>query len=216
MQAVAEPSIDAESFLLALTVGRVDACLAYLKREDGNAAADAGLNCRLAEALLHQGRREEALECVGRALPWAGSDTVLLHICAWVFSNCGCHAEAASAYRHLIELCPEAIELHRHASGSLAAMGRLEEAVADGQKASNLAPQNPEFALHVGALLLAAGRYDEATLYRHWSPTTPARFANFPLLATRSAGARAQSRSHCVPSRWRPATTAWPSMRPRC
>ena len=89
----------------------------------------------------------------------------MLRICAWVFSNCRCHAEAASAYRHLIELCPDAIEFYRHASGSFAAIGQLDEAIADGKKASDLAPQSPEFALHVGSVLRAAGRHDEAAIY---------------------------------------------------
>ena len=89
----------------------------------------------------------------------------MLRICAWVFSNCRCHDEAIAAYRRLIELCPEGIEFHRHASGSLAAIGRIDEAIADGEKASDLALQNPEFALHVGVLLLNARRYAEAAGY---------------------------------------------------
>jgi len=89
----------------------------------------------------------------------------MLRICAWVFSNCRCHDEAASAYRRLIELAPDRVEFYRHASGSLAAAGRIDEAIADGAAASELAPQNPEFALHAGTLLLHAGRYDEAARY---------------------------------------------------
>jgi len=89
----------------------------------------------------------------------------MLRICAWVFSNCGCHAEAAGVYRRLIELCPEGIEFYRHASGSLAQIGQLDAAIADGRTASDLRPQSPEFALHVGSLLRAAGRYDEAAIY---------------------------------------------------
>ena len=54
---------------------------------------------------------------------------------------------------------------HRHASGSLAAVGRIDEAIADGEKASDLAPRNPEFALHVGTLLSNAGRHAEAAQY---------------------------------------------------
>src|SRR6266849_9953914 len=158
-------SIDAESFLPALAAGALDPCLAYLNRAGSNGQSDAGLNCGLAEALLHQSRGDEAVECVRRALPWAGNNAAMLRVCAWVFSNCGCHAEAAGAYRRLVELCPDGIEFYRHASGSLAAIGQLDEAIADGKKASDLAPQSPEFALHVGSLLLRAGRCDEAALY---------------------------------------------------
>jgi len=157
--------IDAETFLPALAAGALDACLAYLTREDRDGPSDAGLNCRLAETLLHQDRREAAVECVRRAMPWAGSDAAMLRVCAWVLSNCGCHAEAADAYRRLGELSPEGAEFYRHASGSLAAIGRLDEAIAYGKTASDCAPRNPEFALHIGSLLLAARRPDEAAAY---------------------------------------------------
>jgi capsular polysaccharide transport system permease protein len=157
--------IDFESFLPALAAGRFDACIAYLKRENSNTASDAGLNCRLAEALFHHNRHDESVECCRRASPWAGGDTAMLRICAWVFSNCRCHDEAAAAYRLLIELAPDRVEFRRHASGSLAAVGRIDEAIAEGTTASDLAPQNPEFALHVGILLLNTGRYAEAAGY---------------------------------------------------
>ncbi len=158
-------TINFEAFGSALAAGALDSCLAYLTRAHRNSESDTGPNCSLAEALFHRGRRDEAVECCRRAVPGLGSDTAMLRICAWVFSNCRCHDEAIAAYRRLIELCPEGIEFHRHASGSLAAIGRIDEAIADGEKASDLALQNPEFALHVGVLLLNARRYAEATGY---------------------------------------------------
>jgi ABC-type polysaccharide/polyol phosphate export permease/Flp pilus assembly protein TadD len=89
----------------------------------------------------------------------------MLRICAWVFSNCACHDDAAAAYRALLKLCPDWIDGHRHASGSLAAIGHLDEAIAHAVQASDLAPQNPEFALHAGSLLGTARRDDEAARY---------------------------------------------------
>ncbi len=143
----------------------LDACLHYVRRANAVADLDAGLNCRLAEALLHDGRRETALECVSRALPAAGDDLAMLAICGWVFSNCACHDVAASVYVRLIELCPDWIEGHRHASASLAAIGRIDEAIAHAAAASERAPANPEFAHHAGVLLLAAGHDDAALRY---------------------------------------------------
>ena len=157
--------LNAESFGLALASGRLDACAVYLKRANRNDKSDIGLNCRLAEALFHRGRGDEAVECCRRALPWAGSDAAMLRICAWVFSNCRCHGEALSAYRQLIDLGPDGVEFYRHASGSLAAIGRIDEAIADGETASDLTPHSSEFALHVGTLLLNARRYGEAARY---------------------------------------------------
>jgi tetratricopeptide (TPR) repeat protein len=198
-------TINFEAFGSALAAGALDSCLAYLTRAHRNSESDTGPNCSLAEALFHRGRRDEAVECCRRAVPGLGSDTAMLRICAWVFSNCRCHDEAIAAYRRLIELCPEGIEFHRHASGSLAAIGRIDEAIADGEKASDLALQNPEFALHVGVLLLNARRYAEAAGYLGRAvaldPTTPTRCANSPPRATRSATATKRSRWRCGPPR---------------
>jgi hypothetical protein len=46
---------------------------------------DPALNCKLAEALLHEGRCEDALVWVRRGFPAVGDDPALLRICAWVF-----------------------------------------------------------------------------------------------------------------------------------
>jgi capsular polysaccharide transport system permease protein len=116
----------------------------------------------LAEILLHEGRREEALVRARAGFPEAGDDPTLLRICAWVFSNCDSHAEAAAAYRRLIMLCPNWTEGHRHLSGALAAAGCIDEAIAAGTTAAALAPDNPEFALHLAALLTDIQRLDEA------------------------------------------------------
>jgi capsular polysaccharide transport system permease protein len=126
---------------------------------------DAARDCRLAEALLHQGRAEEAAACCRRAWPSVGDDPDLLRICGWVFSNAACPAEAAAAYRRLIDRCPEWIAGHRHLSAALAAAGRSEEALVHAIAASEGAPEVPEFALHAAALLVAAERREEAARY---------------------------------------------------
>ncbi|MGE5271288.1 MAG: ABC transporter permease [Thiohalocapsa sp.] len=89
----------------------------------------------------------------------------MLRICAWVFSNCGCHDEAADAYLRLLLLLPDWAEGHRHASGALAACGRLDEAVAHAVAAAEAAPQSLEFALHAAAVLRAAQHDEEAGRY---------------------------------------------------
>src|SRR4051812_96647 len=77
---------------------------------EGHAAterSDPALSCKLAEALLHEGRRDEALAYAQSGFRVCGDDPALLHVCAWVFSNCDSHGEAAAAYRRLVELCPD-------------------------------------------------------------------------------------------------------------
>lgn len=118
--------------------------------------------CGLAEVLLHQGRRDDALACARRGFPAAGDDPALLHICAWVFSNCDSHAEAAEAYRRLIALRPDWIDGHRHLSGALAGAGRNDEAIAAATTAAALKPDDPEFALNAAVLLAEQHRVEEA------------------------------------------------------
>ena len=156
------PTIDTASFASALSAGNLDACALYLRADPSADVATAERNCRLAEALFHCCRRDEALEFGRHAFELAGRQGHILAFCAWLFSNSGCHAAAADAYRRLVELQPDWIEGYRHASGSFAATGALEEAVAYGLKAVDLAPQSAEFAIHAGELLQRAGRFEEA------------------------------------------------------
>lgn len=153
-----------EAFSSALNDDALNTCLLELRAANGG-DAQALANCRLAEALLHADRHEAALECCRRAMPGAADDAAMLQICAWVFSNCACHAEAADAYCRLLLLRPAWVENHRHASGALAASGRLDAALDHAIAASDGAPHNAEFALHAGSLLRHAGRHEEAGHY---------------------------------------------------
>ena len=157
-----QSSIDDESFLPALAVGALDECLAYLRQANDIGELTAEFACRLAEALFHQGRRDEAVECCRLALPWASGNMPMLRICAWVFSNSGCHAEAGSAYRSLLELCPDWAEGYRHASFALAAIGRLDEAVALALRAATLMPDDSGVAVDAAELLMRCGRVNAA------------------------------------------------------
>jgi tetratricopeptide (TPR) repeat protein len=158
-------TIDTSSFTAALSAGELDACLLDLRRVGEGPANASELNCRLAEALFHYGRREDALDCGRRALLLGPQQQHALDFSAWLFSNCGCHEEAADAYRRLVELRPDWIEGYRHLSGSLAAVGAIDQAVVPAMTASDLAPHSAEFALHAGHLLLCASRHQEAAAY---------------------------------------------------
>jgi len=144
----------------------LNVCLDLLRQDDDPGADGTALNCRLAEILFHRGRREEALECGRRALAFAaGHDADTGRFCAWLFSNCACHDEAALVYERLVDLSPGWAEGHRHASGSLAASGALDRAIPHAITASDLAPDRAEFAIHAGCLLLDVGRPGDAVTY---------------------------------------------------
>jgi ABC-type polysaccharide/polyol phosphate export permease/tetratricopeptide (TPR) repeat protein len=158
----AQLEVDAYNFLAALQGGALDACLRHVERASATGQADPLLTCKLAEALLHQGRRDDALACARSGFPACGDNPALLRICAWVFSNCDCHGEAAAAYRRLIERCPDWSDGHRHLSAALAEAGRADEAIAAAMTAVALQPDNPEFALHMAGLLADRHRAEEA------------------------------------------------------
>jgi capsular polysaccharide transport system permease protein len=149
----------------SVEVGTLDEWLARLRDAAKTRPPDAALNCRIAEALAHRGRADEALECCRRAWPSAGDAPDLLQICGWVFSNNDCHGEAAAAYRRLLALRPEWVAGQRHLSGALAAAGQRDEAIVHAQSASQRAPEDAEFALHAAALLAGARRHEEAEFY---------------------------------------------------
>jgi ABC-type polysaccharide/polyol phosphate export permease/Flp pilus assembly protein TadD len=162
LQEISQRELGAAQFWSALAANLFQECLTHVRRPGACGQDEALLNCRLAEALMQAGHRAEAVECCRRAFPAVQADEPLLRLCAWIFSNCACHDEAAAAYARLLELRPDWVEGYRHAGGSLAAAGRFDEALAHASAASELAPDNAEFALYAASLLLAAGRLGEA------------------------------------------------------
>ena len=158
-------AIDSSTFSRALESGALDTCLDYLRREETAGPDRARLACRLGEKLFHSGRGGEAIECGRFAFATAANDNDITQFCAWLFSNCGCYAEAAAAYERLIEDRPDWVEGYRHASGALAASGATQRAIAFATRASDLAPENFDFAYHAGCLLLDAERLEEAAFY---------------------------------------------------
>ena len=155
-------SIDPDEAERAPTGGSLDERLRLLRTDGERGHETARLNCRLSEALYHAARPDEALECGRRAFAIAPDDDTVANFCAWLFSNCGCPAEAATAYERLVERHPDWIEGYRHLSGALAAIGDDDRAVACALTASDLSPGNLGFAAHAGELLLRARRTDEA------------------------------------------------------
>src|SRR5436190_22854983 len=76
---------DDVSFSSSLSAGQLDTCLLLVRDTAAAYPNTAELNCRLAKALFHCGRRDDALECGRRALPLRQASGVL-DCCAWLFS----------------------------------------------------------------------------------------------------------------------------------
>ena len=162
---ICEEAIGAAAFSRRAGVGFAEACRLYLAHHKIAEHELPLFYCRLSEALLRKGCREDAVECARLAfdLRPAGEDTA--NLCAWVFSNCGRHEEAAAAYERLLEINPQWAEGHRHASGSFAAAGHMDRAIFHGRSASDLDPNSFEFAFHAACLLESAGRHENAADY---------------------------------------------------
>jgi capsular polysaccharide transport system permease protein len=143
----------------------IEACRVYLARRRVPEDEFSIFFGRLGEALLHRGWREHAVECARIAFESRPAQEEIANLCAWVFSNSGCHEDAAAAYERLLEIRPRWAEGHRHASGSHAAAGQLDRAILHAGSASDLNPDSLEFAVHAACLCETAGRYQDAVDY---------------------------------------------------
>ena len=156
------PSVDGDGFELCrreIDIGDFEACRRRLRMGEFEAPTRAWLYCRVGEDLFYREDRAAAAECAAAAFALQPDDESIVDVCAWLFSNCGRHGEAAAAYERLLDCRPRWAAGHRHASGSFAAVGELDRAVFHGVRAHEIEPDSFEFAFHAGCLLQTAGRY---------------------------------------------------------
>ena len=149
----------------ALPQGDLDSCRTELARGALSADQRAALYCRLGEAFYYRGQYADAVDCARTAFGLQPHCEAVVDCCAWLFSNCGHHHEAAAAYERLLELRPGWAAGHRHASGSFAIAGDLDRAIQHAARASELLPNSAEFAVHAGSLLTDAGLHRDAFDY---------------------------------------------------
>lgn len=149
----------------AASLGDLEACRFHLRRGEIPDHERARIYCQLSEALYHRGHRDDAVGCARIAFDLQPQNEEVANLCAWVFSNCGRHEEAAAAYERLLAIRPQWAEGHRHASGSFAEAGQLDQAIFHARKASDLDPHSFEAAFHAACVLEAAGRYAPAVDY---------------------------------------------------
>jgi tetratricopeptide (TPR) repeat protein len=162
---ISEEAIGAAAFSCAAGAGLLDACRLYIAQHEIPSHKLPVFYCRLGEALLHNGRREDAVDCARIAFELRPEEEEIINVCAWVFSNCGRYEQAGAAYEQLLEIRRDWAEGHRHASGSFAAAGQLERAIFHACTASDLDPYSVEFAVHAACQYEAAGRYEDAVVF---------------------------------------------------
>jgi ABC-type polysaccharide/polyol phosphate export permease/predicted Zn-dependent protease len=149
----------------AIEAGELGAAQARLTDATLGVSPRAALYCRLGEAFFYRGRREDALACARTAFDLEPGGEAVADFCAWLFSNCERHAEAATAYERLLDRRPGWAAGHRHLSGSYAAAGDLDRAIQHAARACELDPNSPEFAVHAGLLLASVRLHRDAIDY---------------------------------------------------
>ena len=143
----------------------IEACRICLTRRKFSEDQSSVFFSRFGEVLLHRGWRDHAVACARIAFELRPEQEGIASLCAWIFSNCGRHEDAAAAYERMLQIRPRWAEGHRHISGSLAAAGQLDRAIFYAGTASELDPDSFEFALHAASLCEAAARFQDAIYY---------------------------------------------------
>ena len=162
---ICEEAIGTAASSHAAGVGFIEACRHYVAQRGLPENHLSAFYCRLSEALMHRGRSEDAVACARLAFASSPEKEEIANTCAWVFSNCGQHADAAATYESLLKIRPRWVEGHRHASGSFAAAGQIERAILHAKAASDGDPNSFEFTFHAGCLLESTTQYDDALVY---------------------------------------------------
>jgi ABC-type polysaccharide/polyol phosphate export permease/Flp pilus assembly protein TadD len=160
-----ELSSDAAGLERAIAAGDLDSCRAVLHECAVSDSDRAAFYCRLGEAFFYRDQTEAALECARSAFELQPQRESIADFCAWLFSNCGHHNEAAAAYERLIVCRPGWAAGHRHASGSFAAASDIDRAIQHAARASEIEPGRLEFAVHAGCLLAGIGLHQDAIGY---------------------------------------------------
>jgi Flp pilus assembly protein TadD len=121
-----------------------------------------GVAGTLAEALVEEGRLDEAEAVLLEGLRWYPDDPILLQSLGWVYMKAGRPAEAEGTWRRCLARDPERRKAANNLAVLLIKLGRAEEAV---PLASGLVARNPRYAdayNTLGAALLESGRLAEA------------------------------------------------------
>jgi Flp pilus assembly protein TadD len=162
-------------------------------------AETAGNLLQSAGAAFRQGRREEAIALLRRALAQREDPAVLSDL-AVVLAQSGRTEEAETAVRRALELRESYPEAHGNLALLLCAQGRAAEAESAFRRALQLREDYPEAHNNLGALLARQGRAAEAeTAYRRalgLRPGYPEAHNNLGVLLSRAGRAAEAEAAH--------------------
>ena len=163
----------------------------------------------LSVIMERQHRTAEAVAAAQRAADLLPQDAGRQHRIGMLLFQSGDMAGAEQALKHAMRLAPQPQTFHNHhlLGIALERQGRLDEAIAEARKASDLAPENPDLLARVAAILRSAKRSEEAEAFvrkaisiRPDAEQPPASFGNYHRGTSRtgSAGSTSGDRSRCT------------------
>ncbi|MHC1788590.1 tetratricopeptide repeat protein [Solidesulfovibrio sp.] len=118
----------------------------------------------LSSALLHQGRSEQALPPLRRALDLAPREAGLHCNLGLALLALGRTEEAMAGFRRALEICPGSVAARNKLGNALEAVGRLDEAAAHYQMSLEASPDQPRTLYNLANTLVALGRPGEAAV----------------------------------------------------
>lgn len=119
-------------------------------------------NHNLGAALAQQGKLDEAIPFLRRAIDLQPGKTKHWSVCIEVLAASGDFASAAALYRSLIECQPDSALLHFNLGNLLARAGALDEAAQSLRSAARLNPGLAEAHNNLGNVLKLQGHQDQA------------------------------------------------------
>ncbi len=143
-----EPALLAFGGLLAAQAGDEAGAIPYFRRALAAVPQDLAMRINLATALVSTGALDEAGEVAAGA-----SEPKLLRIAAWVHQERGRIAEAAAAYRTLLDAAPEDFESWNNLGNVLADAGQFDAAADAFQQAILLRPDIVEMVINLSDVL---------------------------------------------------------------
>ena len=116
----------------------------------------------LSSALLRQGRSEQALPPLRRALDLSPREAGLHNNLGLALLGLGRTDEAMMSFTRALEISPAAVSAHNHLGNALESVGRLEEAAARYEASLDVSPDQPHTLYNLANTLYALGRPEEA------------------------------------------------------
>jgi tetratricopeptide (TPR) repeat protein len=158
-------------------MGDLPAGVRYLRAARDANPPDIGVTVNLTNALLRSGDSAGALEVCTEAACTQDASLRLWRLRAFLLQETGAHADAVTAYRHILASLPDDVDAWNNLGNALDATGDADGAIDALERAVGLDPKAAPARMNLASTLIAADRLDEALIvlerYEHDFPADP-------------------------------------------